>query len=410
MDGIKQGVFSVLALLSMQISAAELSLPNIEVNGFATLAAVMTNSDDVTYLGAGEEVSFESDSKAGLQFTVPVHERFTYTMQVISKAQNDYQLETEWAFAAFKVTDTVKIRAGRLRIPFFLKSETLEVGYSYPWARVPLDTYGQFAFSRFSGVDALISIPLENSEIVIHPHFGTSASGFEMMGMAGDFSVENLIGVNLTWSLDWINFRLGHTEGDYDVYGFDALAPLAGIMYSFSGDQNAADQFAITERHGQFTGLGIDAEYANAIFIAEYNKRKTDGLMTDTDSWYVTVGYRFGKVMPHLTFSEYKTKEDYSVALATIPNINTGDAAIDTQLQGAYTQIINFNTANQQSITAGLRYDFMPKAALKLEWQHVVPDEASSLLSPPFEGEGAIYMGQDLDDVDLFTLAIDVIF
>ena len=41
-------------------------------------------------------------------------------------------------------------------------------------------------------------------------------------------------------------------------------------------------------------------------------RRKTDGLMADNTSYYMTLGYIIGNFTPHLTFSRYKTDEDYS--------------------------------------------------------------------------------------------------
>ena len=81
-----------------------------------------------------------------------------------------------------------------------------------------------------------------------------------------------------------------------------------------------------------------------------------------------------------------------------------------------YAMVTSFNTVNQKSITAGLRWDVLSATALKLEWQRVMPDKGSSLLSPPFTGpEGqpspsSTYFGQDLDDIDLYTISVDFIF
>ena len=392
--------------------AAPVDFSRISINGFATVAGVLTDTrgDEVNYLGADKDMSFDPDSRFGVQFNFPATDRLDFTLQLVAKGTESYNIEAEWAFGTFKVNDYVRVRAGRLRIPFFRISNSLLVSYSYPWIRPPMDTYGQFAFSRFTGVDSLISVPMGMSNLTIHPYYGSSASDFEMMGMAGEFSVKNLVGMNITWNYDWISLRLGHTEGDYEVYGFDSLEPLAGIMFAFSGDRKTADQFAIKERHGQFTGLGVDIDYNNFRFLGEYNVRKTDGLMTDTTSWYTTFAYQFGKFLPHLTFSRFETDEDYDRAGATVPNIILADPDQTAEVQAAFNRIINFNTVNQESVTAGLRYDFLPTAAFKVEYQHVMPDEGSSLLSPPFEGSQTTYQGKDLDSVNLYTVGVDFIF
>jgi hypothetical protein len=238
---LRQTSAACLVLFTSITHAASLELPDVKVNGFATVAAVATNNDEATYLSAGKDISFDTDSMAGVQFTMSPNNRVHYTLQLITRAEKNYELEAEWAFAAFRINEYAELRAGRLRIPFYLISDSLEVGYSYPWVRPPIDAYAQFAFSKFSGVDAVITLPVGDSEFVLHPHFGTSASDLELMGMQGSFNVTNLAGLNVTWSNDWINLRLGHTEGDYEVNGFAALDPLAGIMRSVSGSSKVEE-------------------------------------------------------------------------------------------------------------------------------------------------------------------------
>lgn len=407
----KKALLATVFAIPISGYSATFEVPDIQVNGFATIAGVATNSDEIQYLDANKHMTFETDSKMGLQFNIPVSDRLSFTTQIVSKAEKNWNLEAEWAYGAFKVNDAVEVRVGRMRIPFFRISDSMLVGYSYPWVRPPIDTYAQFAFSRFTGIDALIRFPLWlDSELKIHPHYGSSASDFEMMSTPGTFSVKNLAGVNVTWSFDWINFRLGHTEGDYDVFGFDVMDQLALNVFNATGDKNAAEQLAVSDRHGQFTGFGVDMELGDFMFLGEYNRRKTDGLMTDSTSWYGTIAYRIGDFTPHVTASRYETDEDYTVIQSQIG----GGADIDASGQGGPSSMLaavsSFNTVNQSSITVGLRYDFMPKTALKLEWQRISPDEESSLISPPFLGSGVTYQGEDLDDVDLYTIAIDFIF
>jgi hypothetical protein len=119
--------------------------------------------------------------------------------------------------------------------------------------------------------------------------------------------------------------------------------------------------------------------------------------------------------MPHITFSDFKTDTDYTEAKAAIPGLPDPDPSTPSvnELQMAVGQIIQFNTVNQQSLTLGLRGDILPKTALKFEWQRIMPDKASNLLSPPFEGVDSFFGAagpDDLDDVDLFTIALDFVF
>jgi hypothetical protein len=361
------------------------------------------------------------DSLIGLQFRLPVNERTEFVWQPVSKGENNWNVETEWAFGAFEVNNNLSVRVGRLRIPFFRLSDSLLVSYSQLWVRPPIDMYDQFAFSRFTGIDALISFPLGDSDVLIQPIFGSSASDFEMMGQVGEFSIKNLAGVNVIWSYDWLTLRIGQIEGDYDVSGaaFVGMEALADNVLASTGSALAANQLRIKDRHGSFTSLGVDINYNDFLLLSEYGKRKTDGLMADNTSYYITVGYNIGAFTPHLTFSRYQTDEEYSDIQSMIggPNdIGVDGTAVSPTNPSMYALMTSFNTVNQSSITAGLRWDILVATALKFEWQRVMPDKESSLLSPPFVGpEGgpgpsSTYFGQDLDDIDLYTISIDFIF
>jgi hypothetical protein len=135
--------------------------------------------------------------------------------------------------------------------------------------------------------------------------------------------------------------------------------------------------------------------------------------MTHTASGYVLAGYHFGKWMPHITLSDFKTDSNYRDAKATIPLLSAGSAADTAQLQGMVGQIIQFNTVNQHSVTLGLRVDVLPKTALKFEWQRVIPEDGSNLISPPFSGQDTFYGAagtNNLDKVNIYTVALDLMF
>lgn len=146
--------------------------------------------------------------------------------------------------------------------------------------------------------------------------------------------------------------------------------------------------------------------------MAEYAKRRTDGLMTNTTSWYVMGGYRFGRFMPHITYSDFKTDTNYTQANNTIPLLDGGNPTATAALQGAVGQITQFNTVNQKSVTMGLRIEVLPKVALKLEWQRLMADKSSNLLSPPLLGADTFWVGAGsrLDAVNIYTTSIDLIF
>jgi hypothetical protein len=105
---------------------------------------------------------------------------------------------------------------------------------------------------------------------------------------------------------------------------------------------------------------------ADIIAYAEYIRRNTDPQMEpvfpDQDAWYVTLGYRFGKFLPTLTYSTVK------------PGIDKSPLAIE-----------------EKSMAIGFRYDIADSAAIKFEALHVVPEEDNHGLFFDPVAQGNVY-------------------
>ncbi len=61
-------------------------------------------------------------------------DRLSFTAQAVSKqdANNTYVPELQIAFAKFKILSDLDIRAGRIRPPFFMLSDYLDMFYANP--------------------------------------------------------------------------------------------------------------------------------------------------------------------------------------------------------------------------------------------------------------------------------------
>jgi hypothetical protein len=92
-------------------------------------------------------------------------------------------------------------------------------------------------------------------------------------------------------------------------------------------------------------------------------------------SAYVIVGHRWGRWTP---FVGYGRTHDTMPALAVpdwqtplAPLLGAPAAAQAQQLGAAATAAVNAARALQSTRLVGVRWDFHPQAALKLQWEHV---------------------------------------
>ena len=102
----------------------------VRINGFANLIGGMTSSEDSLY-GYSDSINFSEESLFAIQVSGDINDKMTATGQMVARGENDYDAEFEWAYITYQATDNVSITGGRLRLPLFNYSSSLDVGYSY---------------------------------------------------------------------------------------------------------------------------------------------------------------------------------------------------------------------------------------------------------------------------------------
>jgi hypothetical protein len=383
-------------VLAAPVLAGDIS--GLRINGFATIAMSTLDEPGAMIQGVGDERRFDADSILGLQFRLPINERVNFTTQILGKGGEDYRANVEWAFFTLEANEYFDVRAGRLRIPFFSISDSLEIGYAYPWVRPPVDVYGQLGFSRFDGADLIYRTALGGNAFSAQAYTGSSSPVQELMGMEVELDIVDLWGLNLQLQNDYLQLRIGHTEGDYSIGGVDAM--MASV--SFPAGMNVPETLMTSGRHGEFTGVGLSLFYQDVQLLSEYTRRKTDGMISDSSGWYTTLTYQLDDWQPHITFSKLKTDEDYRDLEDMAAMLSgTADASMQS-MAGMLNSVIRMGKVDQDSVTLGVRYDWMPRMAVKLEWQQIQPEKGSNGL---FDAAHTIE-----DKVSVYTIAIDSTF
>lgn len=389
---MKSKLFAYGAGALLSLSAAQaLAADNITINGFLTAAGTKGDSSGNAYLnglynGDGD-VSFDNDnSRMGLQISAAVNDRTDITAQLLARGgPSGYNVDADWAFVSFHATDTTDLRAGKVKLPAFLVSDYIEVGYAYPWIRPPAEVYSLNPITSLSGADMLYRPSAGDWSFLIQPYFGSSqgkqvispvnvdainsmvGAGTLSRGDSVDFEARNLWGVNLSAGNDAFNFRLGYLQTDVD----------SNFGQSFGGT-------GIQGQTAKFTSAGFNMDWHNVVAYAEYASRDEESgaleqAFPDQDAWYATLGYRIGRFLPTVTHASIDKGSDLSPSVAALATV-------------------------QDSTTLGLRYELGAGAALKFEAQRVKPGANSYGffdLAPS---------ARTKDNYTLYAVAVDVIF
>ena len=364
-----------LAILSMASLVAAPAIAEVQINGFANLIGGMTLDDNESVYDYDSDFSFDPASVFGLQVRGEISDKLSATAQVVGRGRDDYDADFEWAYMTYNVSNTTSISAGRIRMPLFKYSASLDVGYSYHWLTPPDSVYG-IDFNNIDGVRVDYSNYSGDWEYGAQFTTGRAKADTTISGTPAALTLDNVLALSFEATRDWFSARTllarGKTSAanpEFDAFvdgvgQFGAVVPGASVL---------ASGLRVDEDTGTFFELAVGVDKYDWFVGAEYTQTEVDGsVIADNKAWYVTAGLRFGKFTPHITYEVEEADNGAQLGLvAALPaTIATGDTVTDATWSGIY-QAANGIAAQQNldvsAVTAGLRYDVEPGLALKAD-------------------------------------------
>jgi len=362
---------SVLAILMVFPALAMDAPENITVSGFLTAAATKGENDENSIYASGlaaDDVSFSTrDSRFGLQISADIDANIKLVSQLISSGGSDnFNLTTDWAFVKYKATERFSVHLGKFKLPLFVLSDYVSVGYAYPWVRPPQEVYSANPLTSLTGINFLANTALGDSQLLLQFYYGNGQHDVFIPARAIDFSPQPeppekgqtaalntsyMAGASIELRSDAITFRLGHFQTEVDV-----------------------KEFGIKDAEGSVSSAGFVLDWQNVVVYSEYVLRDADSdivtALADQQAWYATVGYRIGKLLPYVTYAEIAEGKDKHIL-----------------------------AVQQDSTALGLRYELSSSAALKFEAMEANPEPNNHGL---FDDE--------VENGKVYTLTMDIIF
>lgn len=340
--------------LAGKFSLATTSL-DIIINGFISAGFGKTDVDKVQSLlnpleyieprfrCLRDKVSFEPYTLVGIQFEAPISQDLSVVTQFIGRGLDQFDIEANWAYLRYQYNPFVIIQVGRIRLPTFLFSDTIDVGYSYPWIAPPAEVYDQIPIPNANGAQMIVNFDLGEVEFEFQPFYGSSKPHYVSFD---DFPIEasNVIGAEISATYDFITLRASKLVAEISLtFPTDLIVTLPSVK----------------DKHTEFWGVGAQVDWKHLRVLAEYTERNVSGYLPDTKSWYVLGGCQIGRFLPYVTYSELRTTDKSKRNL-------TGNPLLD----GAFHALLD---TDQDSIEVGLRFDVTDSVALKLSGQHIKP-------------------------------------
>jgi hypothetical protein len=359
-----------LSTLTLSIAACFAAQAEVRINGFANITGGITSGDESFY-DYNDQLSFKDETLFAVQISGDINDKMTATGQLVSRAQNNYEAEFEWAYLAYQINDNATFTAGRFRLPLFAYSNSKDVGYSYHWITAPSNVY-EVPFNNMDG------IKLDYTDYAGDWEYGFSGSLGTYSGLSNGSISEGrntyVLSAETTYD-EWFKIRavVGATKStfDFSTSNDPASAGFAAALASIAtaGFPELEDALQIRNNTGKFFGLSLGVDKFDWFVSGEITTTEVEqGLGGLDTSAYVTAGIRRGAWTPSLTYQKSKDEEElkFGGLIDEVRNSSLPDAA-KAGLVGLAIGA-QLGQADEFAVTsATLRYDWDTNIALKVD-------------------------------------------
>jgi hypothetical protein len=367
------------------------------VQGFGTLGAVRTSSDEVEFVrditqprGARTGWDGRVDSILGLQANWRIGPELEAVIQGVSRYRYDrsFNPEVSLAFLKYDPTPSLSLRAGRLGTEFFMMADSRLVGYSFLTVRPPGDYFWYLPFYSINGADVALSLPVGDHLLRGKLFYGNAYGKIPL--------------AERQWEIDGSPMMGGYLEAQFSAW----LMRLSYANIRFQNDLPIADEFsgnpafapyptviresldflktANTRSHYYSFGLTYDQGPWQLQFMLNYIDQGSNAFQSSYGG-YALAGYRLDQVTPYLGYSWVRSRERDGA-------INPGVASV-----------MAYSGSDQTTGIVGARWDVARNIALKAQWD-AVRGEPRSIF--PYRRETASWDGK----LDVFSVTLDFVF
>ncbi|EGF30696.1 hypothetical protein IMCC9480_1002 [Oxalobacteraceae bacterium IMCC9480] len=401
-------VLAAAVLLALPAAAVDLSY-----SGFGTFGYSRSDQPYHYQRFVDNDGTFQRDSVLGLQVDARINDQFSATVQgkVAASLKSDSVTDAtiSWAFLSWRPSNDWLVRAGRLRVPLYLRSESTDVGTTFDFAQLPTEVYSTSPTTDLDGLAVSKTWNSAVGEWTLDGYIGSTRTTYRTYlrdapaaGLPGQvFSPVKVSarGLVLTFQNDDNLYRIGAHDGQARSIGqslpvtfpYVTIAPGIGY-YQVSSQMPGPGLTTVAKAHSPTYTLGADmAVGADFRLIGEYVRRNVLGIRTGTDTQgaYLAVLRPVGAWTPYLSVGRLLSKPDArdfygKVNANRVPAFIPGAAQINAAQRAGADSLTPFD---QTTWAAGTSYRLSPSSKLKAEWARTRVGLASGLIDAPAGSE-----------------------
>lgn len=417
---------SIGALLGTGALAADIS-----VSGFGTAGYAVSDQPYQYQRFVDEQGTFKRDSVAGVQVDAKLSNQFSLTLQgkVAPSLNSDKDIDAtvSWAFLSWRPSNDWLVRIGRLRVPVYLHSESMDVGATFDFARLPAEVYASVQTTDGDGLFVGKTWNLDAGELTLNGYWATAKTYYryyrrddlQPLWSVGSYFVPVKMearGLVLTLQREDDLFR----ASVHDIYNtitddqplpvtFPYVSLMPGIGYYQTSNLIPGPGVVSMKDDIQAIAITLAADVAvgNGFRVmGEYVRRDLPDVATGPDSQggYLALLRQSGAWTPYVSVAKLKSTprtidlyNKVNNSRIPIPGFSMLDA---TQRAGAD----GINAYDQTTWALGTSYRINPTSKLKAEWARTRTGDMSMFVDAPPGGESG---GKS---INVFSFSYNVVF
>ena len=375
-------------------------------SGFGTIGYARSNQPYNYQRFIDNSGTFQRDTVFGAQLDANFNPEWAATVQAkLAPALNSdsrWQPVLSWAFLSYRPTNDLLVRAGKLRFPFYLRSESMDVGTTYAAARMPNELYSVSPTMDFTGASFVQTWTVGNSELDLDGYWGKSEVPWRTYtrDTATPFWLPleiNAEGLLLTLHQNENTFRAGYHTADitrtdgklfYVSLSPNVMPPPSGMSGTYYTPPGSSGQTSkITTPAFSFAA---DVDLGGGFrAMGEYVRRtvKKVEIGPDTAGYYLSLLKEVNHWTPYITYAKIISKNltaYQAVNNARVTSLTPGTAIPAADINAKQRAAADGMTMyDQYSWAIGTSYAIDPKNIIKAEWLIVHTGAVSSFVDAP---------------------------
>ncbi len=399
---------AMAAMTSTHAQAEEGAGPSWTFGGFGTVGVAHSDYDQADYTstilkgkgaGASDKWSHSLDTRLGAQLGVTLDKRWSGVLQVVSEQRynGSYKPSVEWVNIKYQATPDLALRVGRIALPIFLAADYRKAGYAIPWVRTPVEVYGGVPISNNDGADLVYRWQSGGVKHVTQAFYGkthihlTESTHVKARAIAG-----------LTHTIEHGPLTL-RASAFRATLNTDILRELFDAYRQF-GPQGVAiaEKYDVIDKRMEGVAIGFNYDPGQWFLTAEGGTMNGHSFLGRSRGMFASAGYRYSAFTPYLMYSRTDPRSPTSDPGLSLAGLPPAYAYVAMQLNAGLEETLK-TRASQTSVSAGMRWDFRPDMAFKVQYDRVVPRDGTRgtliNLEPGFKSGTPVHVTSAVLDV-----------